>query len=162
VEPAPLNRQPLGLLGFMGIKNGGENPRTLANVLQPVIDLTSLYTIPASVIGSSSSTFTATGLTLWGPALQTDPDVWVIHNASIYVDASTAGDSVTFNIGIVDTLNTFVPITPMLTVAAAWGGMTIPENTMLAPGQALAVRVHAGLVFPHPWVGAYRATRLRN
>lgn len=38
-----INKLPLGLLGFLGIKNGGEYPQELSNVLSPVWDLGPLY-----------------------------------------------------------------------------------------------------------------------
>jgi len=38
-----INKLPLGLLGFLGIKNGGRYPQELASVLAPTWDLSSLY-----------------------------------------------------------------------------------------------------------------------
>lgn len=38
-----INRVPAGLLGFLGIKNGGEAPKQLSNVLLPTWDTTQLY-----------------------------------------------------------------------------------------------------------------------
>ena len=38
-----INKLPLGLLGFLGIKNGGTYPQELSNILSPVWDLGALY-----------------------------------------------------------------------------------------------------------------------
>jgi len=39
----PLNRQPLGLLGFFELKNGGRMPEDLVPTLQPTLDLYEHY-----------------------------------------------------------------------------------------------------------------------
>lgn len=159
---APLNRQPMGLLSFLGIKNGGENPRDLIPQLMGVMDLAGLYTIPAAVITVSAGTLTGAGtLTAFGPALQTDQDGWIVHNASLYVDAAGAGDAATIVGGIVDPQNNFVAVTAPVSISVAWGGIVWPEGLLLAPGQALAVRCLAGATFPHPLVGMVRATQLK-
>lgn len=49
LKGAPLNLQPIGLLGFLGIKNGGEYPQELVNVLSPTWDLMRHYTALNSV-----------------------------------------------------------------------------------------------------------------
>lgn len=41
--PAPINSPIRGLLDFFGIKNGGENPRNLINMISPTMDLTRWY-----------------------------------------------------------------------------------------------------------------------
>jgi hypothetical protein len=46
-----VSKLPLGLLGFLGIKNAGEYPRELAGFYQPTLDLTSL------LIGSNFEEF---------------------------------------------------------------------------------------------------------
>lgn len=40
---AAINKLPGGLLGFLGIKNGGEYPRDLSTVLLPTWDLSQFY-----------------------------------------------------------------------------------------------------------------------
>lgn len=39
----PVQSLPAGLLGLLGIKNGGQNPNGLAGFLQPTLDLFTLY-----------------------------------------------------------------------------------------------------------------------
>jgi hypothetical protein len=39
----PINRQPAGLLSFLGIKNGGRNPAVLGDTLIPQFDLLNWY-----------------------------------------------------------------------------------------------------------------------
>lgn len=40
--PGTISKLPLGLLGFLGLKTGGEYPRELAGFYQPTLDLTAL------------------------------------------------------------------------------------------------------------------------
>lgn len=147
----PLNRQPLGLLDFFGIKNGGENPRTLGNVLLPMVDLAPLYLVPASTINVQTGNIAGTGLTLFGPKTQADSRLWYFHEAGFYVDAAGAGDSIVIELGIVDTLNQYAPIAAPITASVAWGG-SYERGIWLGQGQSLAVRCHAGANFPHPIV----------
>lgn len=42
-RPPPLTAIPKGLLGFLGIKNGGQYPQNLVNVLSPTWDLRDHY-----------------------------------------------------------------------------------------------------------------------
>lgn len=41
--PAPINRIPVGLLDFLGLKSMGELPRYMVSALQPTIDLFRFY-----------------------------------------------------------------------------------------------------------------------
>jgi len=57
VPPPPLNVQPLGLLSFLQIKNGGQNPQRLVSDLLPTWDLQKHYQVtnadnfqPAAVV----------------------------------------------------------------------------------------------------------------
>lgn len=43
LTPPTINRQPVGLLDFFGLKNGGKYPQQLASTLAPTIDLLRLY-----------------------------------------------------------------------------------------------------------------------
>ena len=43
LTPPVINRQPVGLLDFFGLKNGGQYPQQLATTLAPTIDLLRLY-----------------------------------------------------------------------------------------------------------------------
>jgi len=156
---APLNRQPLGLLDFLGIKNGGENPRELVNVLQPVLETGPLYLVPASSVAVQTTTITGTGLTLFGPKTQQDSRLWFFHEAGFYVDAAGAGDSAVVQLGIVDSLNQFSTLDDVRTISVAWGGDTV-RGIWLGQGQALALRCHAGANFPHPVVYTTRSTTL--
>ena len=55
-RPAPLSRQPDGLLGFLGIKNGGRNPQFLIETVQPTFDLYAHYLNTAPEYGYVDST----------------------------------------------------------------------------------------------------------
>lgn len=51
---AVINRIPPGLLGFLGLKSGGQNPRDIGNVIAPVFDLLRWYLIGEAVEVSSA------------------------------------------------------------------------------------------------------------
>jgi len=86
---AVMSKLPLGLLGFFGIKNGGQYPQTLGNVLIPQINLLDLLAVnnrearvfiatPAAV-GFNQATDNATGL----PAIVPPQEIWYLTGASI-------------------------------------------------------------------------------
>ena len=74
----PINRIPGGLLGFLGIKNGGRNPDALSNVLVPQLDLTEVYLRTNYVLARIDTTVAAVGFTGAGtvPAGQ----AWYVSN----------------------------------------------------------------------------------
>lgn len=82
-ELPPLNRQPEGLLSWLGIKNGGRNPQTLIPTLQPVLELWPHLTVSGreyyslaqiSITGALSITdLTVTGIAPAAPL----PDILV-------------------------------------------------------------------------------------
>ena len=71
-----LNRRPIGLLGYLGIKNGGRDPAQLAPVLSPTWDLEQLYlaggslyesvTVSGLVVGNTVVWMTLAGVVVWG------------------------------------------------------------------------------------------------
>lgn len=98
--PTPINKLPDGLLGFLGIKNGGQAPAALPPILSPTIDLTGWYlrsyltraklTAGPPAVGSISQV----GVTAV-PAGET----WYVHRFSASVNIP-AGDAIRFSIGL--------------------------------------------------------------
>ena len=43
IKIPPINKHPSGLLGFLGIKNGGRYPQAMTDFLQPVMELRDWY-----------------------------------------------------------------------------------------------------------------------
>lgn len=54
LPPPPINAVPEGLLGFLGIKNGGRNPRNLIDNVQPTFDLWMHYLWSNSIVLQSA------------------------------------------------------------------------------------------------------------
>lgn len=86
-----VNRQPEGLLGFLGIKNGGRNPQALGDVIAPTWAATEMYLSPPSLWDANSGTETSTG----GVITHTVPDgkVWYVHGYSVRF-TTPAGDAI--------------------------------------------------------------------
>lgn len=144
--PAPLNRQPNGLLDFFGIKNGGENPLELGRILQPQLDTLPLYENAAPTEVGSVSGALAFGPVLFGPAgATTEPGAsWHFRSVAISVNSTGAGDQAYVELGAYNGL-TFVPFTGVLygnqaLLAAALPGVSglYIRDLWLPPGWALA------------------------
>jgi len=100
INPQGLSKLPLGLLGFFGIKNGGQYPQQVAGFHQPVIDTTGLLqaaygerivvSISAGFVANSflQGNVVATGLAAAVPAGET----WAVWAASFGVFTG-AGDA---------------------------------------------------------------------
>jgi hypothetical protein len=56
-----INRTPLGLLGFLGIKNSGQYPQRLTGELVPTWDLAQLYLNASAQYAQIVTTITGTG-----------------------------------------------------------------------------------------------------
>jgi hypothetical protein len=61
----PIQVQPLGLLDFFQLKNGGEYPQTLGDVLSPTWDLRDHYLQTNAVISELTTIALATGDNQW-------------------------------------------------------------------------------------------------
>lgn len=81
-----INRAPLGILGFLGIKNGGRNPRVLGDVLSPTWDLSMLYLNNEPTYAERVFTQSATGYTM---IFEVPPgEVWYVTEYGGYVYAN--------------------------------------------------------------------------
>jgi len=58
-----INRQPLGLLSFFGIKNSGRNPSALAESIAPTLDLSQWYLATNSQSTAINDNVAAVGFT---------------------------------------------------------------------------------------------------
>jgi hypothetical protein len=88
-----LNRQPAGILGFLGIKNFGRSPDELATILAGTWDLSAWYVANAAQYLLGSGTITATG----GIAVHTVPPgkVWTVIGFDCQI-ITGAGDTVQY------------------------------------------------------------------
>lgn len=88
-----INQQPQGLLGFLGIKNGGRNPGELLGTLSPGWDLEALYLNAAAEISAGAYSIAGIG---YQPAFVVPNDqIWRIQGFGVYSNAALgAGVSV--------------------------------------------------------------------
>lgn len=84
-NPPPLNRQPLGLLGYLGIKNGGKYPQTLAETLAPTLELSDLYYKAGQLSTSAASAVTGSldNFYFFGATTADQSRVLMVHYAGI-------------------------------------------------------------------------------
>jgi hypothetical protein len=96
--PRGLSKLPLGLLGFFGIKNGGDYPQAVRADIQPVLDLAQMFAInyrellsyaPVAALGFVSAN-SVTGVSPTVPA----GEVWFISAVSVQTFTGV-GDSIT-------------------------------------------------------------------
>lgn len=163
--PAPLNVQPTGLLGFFGIKNGGEYPRELSPILQGTFDLIGLYEVGSPIVSGQLTGNVAGGVVLFGPAgaTTTPGDAWHFQSAYIYVNASTAGARAGFNLGLYYANGTFVALTDFafaqVGVGSAQTGVAM-RDFWVPPGASLAYNCFDLGATP-TFVAAWAGTRYR-
>lgn len=79
IGPPPINRQPGGLLGFLGIKNGGRNPDQLSNVLAPTWDAAEVYLRTNYILARVTINVAAIGFT--AASFVPPSESWYVHNA---------------------------------------------------------------------------------
>ena len=80
-----INRLPNGLLGYLGLKTLGANPRTLGDVVAPTWDLSELY------LADGAKHESATGVIGTGTNIaHTAPNgfVWVVHAWGVQCDSA--------------------------------------------------------------------------
>jgi len=89
LTPAVLSKLPLGLLGFFGIKNGGQYPQSLGNVVLPQLDVLPL--LQANYHENLAGGAGAGGITAIGFKQMLDPattvavivpaaEIWYVNN----------------------------------------------------------------------------------
>lgn len=87
--PARINQQPGGILGLLGIKNGGRNPEELATILAPVFDVSAYY-LEANAQFVQVLADAQLGLNIF--AQVPEGEVWYVHHASAATGALAAAD----------------------------------------------------------------------
>ena len=99
LSPAVISKVPGGLLGFFGIKNGGQYPQSIAAFIQPTLELgpmlaanyhENLATSPIAAVGFVTTTFTVGGLAAVVPA----SEIWWVSALSIQTFTGV-GDAIT-------------------------------------------------------------------
>lgn len=100
LSPAVLSKLPLGLLGFFGIKNGGQYPQSLGTVISPTLEqlpilaanyhLNFAMSSTAPIVGFTAATNLSTGF----PSVVPSGELWYVSALSFRIFTG-AGDSIT-------------------------------------------------------------------
>lgn len=146
---AKLNRIPWGLLGFLGIKNGGRYPEELSAVLLPTWDLLELYTVAnRTVTTPRNATVNAVGY----QAYETVPNgqIWYATQMSANAATLTAGQALQFCLASTDAAATSTVALDNPNggyVAGERPTATLTRSVWFAPGDTIGIivsRITAG------------------
>jgi hypothetical protein len=125
VVPAAISKLPLGILGFLGIKNGGEYPREMAGFYQPQLELLSMLAgVHAEELHLVNNALPAAGSTgaFSTPLVVPNDQVWYVIAGGIRITTG-AGEAWTGVVAIrqfgTASPNNIVPISDMVTVGAS-------------------------------------------
>ena len=98
LTPPVISKLPLGLLGFFGIKNGGQYPQTLGTSIAPTLELAELlaanyhsnlvYIAAPTLVGFAQATSAIAGI----PQAVPDNEIWYISSCSMHLTTG-AGDA---------------------------------------------------------------------
>lgn len=134
-----LNRIPRGLLGFLGIKNGGRNPDQLATFVQGEIALFDWYMATNRQYDRAVVSIAAGAWTTFFTVPQ--GQYWYVQHASFVTNILTAGQTLETVIAIQDApgLRQFNLSEPLgsRTVGAVYAASA--RNFWLNPGEALGL-----------------------
>lgn len=136
-----INRQPTGLLGFLGIKNFGRNPTTLGEQLAPTWDLSKLYLNTSAWYTRVDQNLAATGYIVYFQVPQ--GEVWQVHQLGWFTaNPVPAGEQIDLAIWIADTqVQNPLPITPARSVAAGFLGCDGVRDLVLSSGEQMGLYV---------------------
>lgn len=136
-----INRQPFGILGFLGIKNGGRNPATVADTLAPTWKYDDWYLNTNTELLTLSGTVNAVGGWIFFdvPADR----VWWVSNFDVFVSTGV-GEAIRYNLCrfINRTEAQRCVLTPQDSIGASTdlrSGVTTPM--ILAPGEGLGLNI---------------------
>lgn len=139
----PINRHPLGLLGFLGIKNGGRYPQQPRDdALRWVWDLSQVYL--QSNTEFVTTTIAATALGSFDGLTVPFGENWYVTHFGVGSGTQGAGESIAYALSVTDpSVTVSVPIT-MPSPTATTGNRTSNarlEPFLLQTGWRLAVQV---------------------
>lgn len=139
-----INRTPLGLLGFLGIKNSGQYPQRLTGELVPTWDLAQLYLNASAQYAQVVTTVNATG---YVPLFAVpNNETWWVTDYSMDI-ATGAAESWQGTIGRATPNNiSQVRLRDERTLAAStWAVLAAPvtDHLICSPGENLGVLTNA-------------------
>ena len=157
LSAAVISRLPLGLLGFFGIKNGGQYPQTIGNVILPQLEMQGI--LHANYHENLGSTTGAGGITALGfkqlndtvtglPLIVPASELWFVgcvtavvftgvgdsFTGTLMVRATQAGSASAWNRAVSDEIT-----------AVASQGRNLPaqRDFWLAPGDQIGAHISA-------------------
>lgn len=138
--PGQINRQPLGLLGFLGIKNGGQYPIELLGGLASTWDMADLYLNAAA----EHQTVGSAALALGSTTLFTPPqgEIWYVTAYSAFVNTAAAS-TLTVNLCVFGQLPAqAVMLGESVSLTAVQARqLHLARPILLAPGESLGLSV---------------------
>lgn len=135
-----INRLPQGLLGFLGIKNGGRYPQEIADVLAPVWDLADLYLNTNSETRADVLAIAAIG----SQAFWTVPngECWYVTLASCATGTLGAGQTIELGLQTTDAAGLVtIAVSPMSgsrTVGQRCA-QSLPQPVIVGPGATFGI-----------------------
>lgn len=145
LTPAVVSKLPLGLLGFFGIKNGGQYPQSLVPTIAPTLDMAGILvanynenlSVPvAAAIGFQTANILASGL----PAIVPASELWWVSALSVQ-SFTGVGDSMTYSVELRGT---------QAGSASQWHRALSAEITQAASLNRLLPGVHVGGFWAQP------------
>ena len=107
--PQLIQRPPLGLLGLLDSKAGGQNPNSLSDEVRPVVDLNSFYGVQTrfSVNAALAAGAIAIGANVFPVTLGSPQtgQLWVMRAIGVRCTAAYAAATWRFNAGVFDLRN---------------------------------------------------------
>jgi len=87
--PGPIQPAPLGLLGLLQLKQLGQNPRDLANVVSPIFDLREHYMAAQFKTASVQVSVANNALGFQGMVPVPQGKLWYVYEHTIIIGATT-------------------------------------------------------------------------
>jgi len=137
-----LHGYPVGLLSMLGSQNFGVNPKELAEVVSPVVDLSDLYLLQfqQSVSGAVGVPGVGFNLAITVPAGQ----MWRVHALSGII-VHGAGVTADYALNVMPNNGASVAVSPSISVAAnqtRWLPITgAPEGLWLTAGTTIGLDI---------------------
>jgi len=135
----PINRQPTGWLGFLGIKNGGRYPSQSSDTLAPTWDLSDLYLSNSRNWATTSAA--VNGLGNYPHFTPPNGQVWYVHSYGGVSPTLGSGETLIMVPLLWNTaLGYGTPLSDGTSLQAAVGNrasVALPRPIILGPGDSL-------------------------
>lgn len=146
----PIQVQPFGLLGFLQVKNLGQNPQVMPDSISPVMEMREWYWETNSEVQTFSSiTAVPSSQAVGQLVLMTVPDkeYWAILDTSFNV-VTAAGQAISYQVIAYLSGNVPIPLTELVTVGASITAPPLPipcrDRVFIAPpGCRFGLRISA-------------------